>query len=240
MQTEDPLRAHLERIVGMSLPDYHVFQRSLSTLTVEAGNLLFNVGTTDRNFYILIDGIVGVGIPTGTHSEWIRRFVGRGELLSSTPAIAHPVMSPLAGSLAGIAGAVPSTPPTTTYRARAISRVRTRMVDARVFWALAQRHRQWLHLALVAAIASSAAQEKRELELLTMTAEERYRALIEDRPELVGLVPQKDLARYVGVTPVAMSRIASRIRTGQQLKANAHLVGDASSDDQRDAEIDAG
>lgn len=64
-------------------------------------------------------------------------------------------------------------------------------------------------------IASSALQEKRERELLTLNVrEERYRVLVRERPELVELVPQKDLARYIGVTPVAMSCIVSRVRHG--------------------------
>ena len=69
-------------------------------------------------------------------------------------------------------------------------------------------------MALIASIASTALQERRERELLTLNAEERYRLLVQERPELVSLVPQKDLARYIGVTPVAMSRIVSRVRQG--------------------------
>ena len=100
------------------------------------------------------------------------------------------------------------------YSARGITRVRARYVDISTFWALSNRYREWQQLALIASIASTALQERRERELLTLNAEERYRLLVQERPELVSLVPQKDLARYIGVTPVAMSRIVSRVRQG--------------------------
>ena len=49
-------------------------------------------------------------------------------------------------------------------------------------------------------------------ELLTMTPELRYRRFLDDYPDLIGVVSQKDIASYLGVTPVGMSRIASRVR----------------------------
>jgi CRP-like cAMP-binding protein len=53
--------------------------------------------------------------------------------------------------------------------------------------------------------------ERREREFLTESAEERYRMLLERSPELFDKVAQKDIARYLGITPVALSRIRHRI-----------------------------
>lgn len=52
---------------------------------------------------------------------------------------------------------------------------------------------------------------KRELSLLTETAEERYLNLFESRPELFQKIPQKYIASYIGITPQALSRIRKRI-----------------------------
>jgi len=52
--------------------------------------------------------------------------------------------------------------------------------------------------------------EKREFELLCLSAEERYCLLAESSPELLEKVTQNDIARYLGVTPVALSRIKNR------------------------------
>jgi CRP-like cAMP-binding protein len=44
-----------------------------------------------------------------------------------------------------------------------------------------------------------------------MSPEERYRRLIDARPELLGRIPHYMLASYIGVTPESMSRIRKRI-----------------------------
>ncbi len=54
------------------------------------------------------------------------------------------------------------------------------------------------------------AKEQREFEFLQLSAEERYRRLCAEHPERVALVPQYQLASYIGITPVALSRIRAR------------------------------
>ena len=44
----------------------------------------------------------------------------------------------------------------------------------------------------------------------TNGAPERYRLLCERSPELIERLTQKDIARYLGITPVALSRIRAR------------------------------
>ena len=52
---------------------------------------------------------------------------------------------------------------------------------------------------------------KRELSLLSKTAEERYLDLFTDRPILLQQIQLKYIASYIGVTPQALSRIRKRI-----------------------------
>ena len=47
------------------------------------------------------------------------------------------------------------------------------------------------------------------------TAEERYRNFRVNYPDLLGVLPQKDIGSYIGVTPVGISRIATRVRAQQ-------------------------
>ncbi len=44
-----------------------------------------------------------------------------------------------------------------------------------------------------------------------MTAEARLRAVLAGAPEVAARLPQGDMARFIGVTPVAFSRIKRRI-----------------------------
>lgn len=52
---------------------------------------------------------------------------------------------------------------------------------------------------------------KRELSLLTQTAEQRYLNLFTEQPHLLQFIPLKYIASYIGITPQALSRIRKRI-----------------------------
>jgi CRP-like cAMP-binding protein len=52
----------------------------------------------------------------------------------------------------------------------------------------------------------------REIEQLTLDAEGRFKALLERSPQLLQLVPQKDIASYLRMTPETLSRLRSRVR----------------------------
>lgn len=52
---------------------------------------------------------------------------------------------------------------------------------------------------------------RREISLLTKTAEERYLDLFSQRPELIKYIPLKYISSYIGITPQALSRIRRRI-----------------------------
>lgn len=57
------------------------------------------------------------------------------------------------------------------------------------------------------------AKEQREYEFLLLTAEERYRQFCASLPELLQHIPQHQIASYIGITPVALSRIRARGRS---------------------------
>ncbi|WP_324585687.1 Crp/Fnr family transcriptional regulator [Agriterribacter sp.] len=52
---------------------------------------------------------------------------------------------------------------------------------------------------------------KRELSLLSDTAEQRYLKLFTEQPRLIQQIPLKYVASYIGITPQALSRIRKRI-----------------------------
>jgi len=68
--------------------------------------------------------------------------------------------------------------------------------------------------------------ESREFEFLCLSAEQRFDLLKEKYPFILEKVTQNDIARYLGITPVALSRIRKRMRESCSLKqsslANAH------------------
>ncbi len=49
--------------------------------------------------------------------------------------------------------------------------------------------------------------EQREIELVLLNADERYKILRNEFPELEQLIPQYHIASYLGITPTQLSRI---------------------------------
>jgi CRP-like cAMP-binding protein len=53
--------------------------------------------------------------------------------------------------------------------------------------------------------------QTQQIDLLMLTAEERYLKLLERQPEIVKRTPQKHIASYLGITPESFSRIRKNI-----------------------------
>lgn len=53
---------------------------------------------------------------------------------------------------------------------------------------------------------------QREASLLQASAEQRYVALLAQRPQLAGRIAQHHIAAWLGITPVGLSRIRARLR----------------------------
>lgn len=52
--------------------------------------------------------------------------------------------------------------------------------------------------------------QAQQIEILTLTAEERYIKLLQLHPEIILKTPQKHLASYLGITPESLSRIRKK------------------------------
>jgi CRP-like cAMP-binding protein len=62
--------------------------------------------------------------------------------------------------------------------------------------------------------------EQREYEFLCLSAEERFELLFSTAPHLLNRIKQQDIARYLGITPVALSRIRSKMTNIPKLRLN--------------------
>jgi CRP-like cAMP-binding protein len=63
----------------------------------------------------------------------------------------------------------------------------------------------------------TAAGMQREAGLVQRSAEQRYRELLQKQPQIIDAVPLRQIAAWLGITPVALSRIRRRMAaTGSQ------------------------
>lgn len=78
--------------------------------------------------------------------------------------------------------------------------------------ALERGHSCWTMVARRVAEYHFLLKERREQQFLDLSAQERLEQFWEEHPHLVGRIPQRVVAAYLGITPVALSRIVTRTR----------------------------
>ena len=82
--------------------------------------------------------------------------------------------------------------------------------------ALYREHACWQELGRVIAEDHYRQRERREQELLLNSATERWQSFLKEQPDLAGRLPQKIIASYLGITPVALSRISAAGRRAKK------------------------
>jgi CRP-like cAMP-binding protein len=81
------------------------------------------------------------------------------------------------------------------------------IADFEKFQELSRKNIEWLHISHSIITNLLIKKCEREHQLLTLTATERYRLLMLQRPQLEQLVPHYHIASYLGITPISLSRI---------------------------------
>lgn len=97
---------------------------------------------------------------------------------------------------------------------QALEETRALVFPFAAFDALREANPVWARIDRRVLEALFAHKEHREFQFLTMDASQSYRRLLDDFPGIEDLVPQYHLASYLGITPIALSRIRRRVRGG--------------------------
>ena len=80
------------------------------------------------------------------------------------------------------------------------------------FVTLGKTHQCWKTIRYEMAEDHFVQKERREFELLQLSAVERYNNFLKEKKHLVDRIPQYHVASYLGITPVALSRILKKIK----------------------------
>jgi len=187
-------RTLLERLGGGVLPEWDTFARSVQLRRIPAGTTLFDAGVPWPWLAVVRHGLVKLVYLKADGSERIKSFIAEG------------------GFFASLAGLAPGG--RTSFAAIAMDALEVELLGYPVLRELGDRHIAWQRALRVGIEHYGARKERRERELLTLTPAERYRVFLDEEAALAARVPQKDLALYLGVTPVGLSRIRGRIARG--------------------------
>ena len=192
-----PLRECLDRFVTLAGPTpagIEPLAAAMRVLPAERGTDLFRQGEPDGNLYYLHRGLVRLGYLDTKGAALTKSIVAEGGLFGSLKALAN-------GATASFTA--------TALEDSAVVRVPYAALEQAMALDL-----RWERAARLVLQDLALAKEEREFELLTLTPTQRWTRLQGKRPDLVARVSQMELARLIGVTPVALSRIKGRARRG--------------------------
>lgn len=181
----------LEQAAGLQLPEVDKLAAAIQLVQLPERAFAFHEGETCPRLFGVRSGLLKQFYTTPDGKEWIKSFTAEDELF------ACPIgFQPGARTSFGAAALEPSV----------VEALDWRLVDA-----LGERHLAWQKAIRCAFQQLTQLKMVRERDLLMYTPEQMYQHLLDNSAELVQRVPQKDLAAYLGVTPVGLNRIARRL-----------------------------
>ncbi|SDE58218.1 Crp/Fnr family transcriptional regulator [Kordiimonas lacus] len=155
------------------------------------GSHVFRQGDTDPSLYFVHAGFLKAYYVTESGGEQIKSFLEAGKVI---------------GSLTAACAAEPATFSLVCMEDCVLERFSYDHLRD-----VAARHPLLSEMVTGLLLDLAMKKERREYELLCLSAEQRYQRLLARMPELAARVTQQDIAAYLGITPVALSRIKKRL-----------------------------
>lgn len=184
-------RQLLEALAGEPLPEWDRFARDVRSRRLAAGEALFHADQAWPWLAVVSAGVAKLVYPREDGGERIKSFIAEGGFFASLAALAPNGR--------------------TSFAAVAMTELAVEQMPYVALREFGDRHIAWQRALRVGIEFYGARKEKRERELLMLTPEQRYRLFLKEEPALAARIPQKDLALYLGITPVALSRIRGRL-----------------------------
>lgn len=196
MTSQDQDRyAHMRRALAQwaTLSDsaWQVFSKLFVVQHVEQGAHLVLPGAPLHHLYFVSQGLLRFYYIDADGREWNKSFVEEGSLAGAFSSYVLGLPAPYA---------IEALEPTTVLAAR-WSEVASLYEADPVFDRLGRRFAEWLLVR----------KELRERAFLELDATERYQAFLSANPSLAARLPAYQIASYLGITEVALSRIKGKL-----------------------------
>jgi CRP-like cAMP-binding protein len=183
-----------ERLAGGPLPSWDRFETEIVARRIDLGGAVFMQDVAHPFVYVVRSGLIKNVYLTEDGEDWIKSFCEEGLFFASISAL--------------------ETDGRTSFSAIAIEPSVVERIPYRLLDELAETDVTWANVVRRALLIFARRKEKRERELLTLRPEQRYRAFMAETPGLEERIPQRDLARHLGLTPVGLNRIVARVKRG--------------------------
>jgi CRP-like cAMP-binding protein len=179
----------VEVLIG-PLPGHHALLDAVRVASFAPRQQAFGEDEECSRLFIVQSGLFKQLYTRDDGTEWIKSFAREGDLFAC----------PIALSRAG----------RTTFASVAIEPSVVEWVEWRVIEELGETDVAWQKAIRVGFQRLAELKVRRERDLLMLSAEALYRQFVAGAPALASRVPQKDLAAFLGVTPVGLNRIIRR------------------------------
>jgi CRP-like cAMP-binding protein len=187
-------RSLFEQLAGGELPAWERVEAEMVVRKIDAGGTVFMQDAEHPFAYVVRSGLIKNVYFSEDGEDWIKSFCEEGRFFASIAAL----------ELGG----------RTSFAAIAVEPSVVERIPYVLLERLAEQDLVWARILRRALLIFGERKEKRERELLTLKPEQRYRAFVADTPGLEQRIPQRDLARHLGLTPVGLNRIVQRVRRG--------------------------
>lgn len=185
---EKYLRSHIENISDKSIKE---FTSLIERYDYKKGDVILDAGKFTNKFYILKSGLVGSFIKNDNGNEFIRTLYTSNKSLGSLSSLLKKEAS----------------------NASYICLTDCEIVGGNFydFIELTQKNKELARIYITVLEQVYLRSEKRIDELSLFDAKQRYLILKEDIPEIENLLPQYQIANYLNITPVQLSRIRKKL-----------------------------
>lgn len=154
------------------------------------GEIVSKQGEVDSNLYLIKTGLLKAIYLRDDGKELIKSFLMEGDII---------------GSLRSCIACEPC-----PFQIVCLESTELIRLPYSSFSELIKKNSEIAQFAIQFLVQLSMKKERREFEFLCLSAEKRYQLFVEHNPGLLNRVTQNDISKYLGITPVALSRIRGR------------------------------
>ncbi|HKU95931.1 MAG TPA: Crp/Fnr family transcriptional regulator [Vineibacter sp.] len=188
-----------EARVRSALPQAQTLRGRIVRTRVAQGQALFHAGARETRLFLVKAGVIKFAYMSEDGVERVRDFIAEGQIAACV------------GALAGN--------PVAAYSGIACQDAIVESLDFAPICQLTKSEPLWARCVGLLLYDVTRNLDERERTLLTLTPSDRLAQAIAERPWLLTRVSQRDLAAYIGITPVSLSRLKARTR--RQVEAAA-------------------
>jgi CRP-like cAMP-binding protein len=181
------LRENLAPMVSFGAEAWKAAESKFCLRQFYPGEHLVQAGEVVGNLFFITTGLARFYYVNADGREFNKSFSGAGQVVSSLSSLAVGEPSP--------------------FFVQALSPLVALSIRYGDLLALTARFPEWSALRVILLERLVIGRERREADLLLLSATERYRKFNAEFPGLAGSIPNYHIASYLGITEVALSRI---------------------------------